>query len=217
MNTILALALALAAAASAGSSVKSKGEGKNVEDRGVERSGGSATGGADASHASGAGLPIPKELSPSIVWVAYPRLKDLPEKNGSHGVMRVPNKNVGWAIGFKTGEPPKGEFRSGHCGIGESPKTPHHGACHRYLWIAAVPGGGPVSSKCVEGPAGRHVTVNWVTYGPETKKALWSHCELEPGRRYYCHYAATGFDRTDEDRPSNCDYTMGSPISYEPD
>lgn len=221
-----AFALLLPAAAFAKSSVKNAGSGRNVEDaapkaeeHAADHAGEHA---GDAAHAA-ANPSMPHGVPQNTLWVTYPSLKSLPEHtNGSsHGILRLPSPAIGWAVGFNTNtDIPKGEVRSGTCGVGPSPKAFPDSACMGHVWVSATPGGGPVAgANCYNGPimvVGMGASLTWHVLGPGAKP-LAGACLLEPGRKYYCSYTATGWDRSDEHKPKQCDIAMASPLTSAPD
>lgn len=227
INPRLAFAFALllpAAAFAEKSSVKSTGSGRNVEDgapKAAEQSGDHGVDHVGDAAQAAANPTMPKGVPQNTLWITYPNLKSLPEHNGAHGVLRLPSPAIGWAVGFKTNSDiPEGEARTGTCGVGPAPKAFPDSACMGHVWVSATPGGGPVGgTNCYNGPimvVGMGASLTWSVLGPKAKPVQGT-CQLEPGRKYYCSYTATGWDRNDEHKPKQCDIAMASPLSYVPE
>lgn len=210
------LACALLAAGSlahAASAVKNRQEGRNVED--------GTPAAAAPGAAAAAAAQYPEGVPADTTWFDLPRFKDLPERIASHRILRLSMAKTGWAIGFMTHglSFPSGENRSGIYATAPSPGAKTDSACLKHMWISAKVGGAPIPG-CYPGAidAASPVSITWLVQGrdaPKIKPGVA--CVLEPGKRYYAHYTATGWDRNDEHKPKHCDNLLNSNLAFVPD
>jgi hypothetical protein len=143
-----------------------------------------------------------------LKFTTYKRLAEM-ERHGSHGAMRVSGPNQAFTIGF-----PSGESGNGQCAVGRVPWASPDGACQWHLWVTDRPGGRPLKD-CYMGPLWANVgaSLTWVVGKPTHP----GQCVVQKGRRYYCGFTATGFERDDEHKPKKCDTGLANPISLAPD